>query len=93
MPVNLRNFPKAWVSGKFPKCLAIWEISQISGFLGNFPNASKFAGNFLVFLKFPSGISRILGIWKNFQIPRNLGKSPDFWESREFPKFLFSPKV
>ena len=33
---NLGNFPNAWVSGKFPKCLGIWEISQVPGYLGNF---------------------------------------------------------
>ena len=36
---NLGNFPNAWISGKFPKCLAIWEISQMHEYLGNFPNA------------------------------------------------------
>ena len=36
---NLGNFPHAWISGKFPKCLGIWEISQMPGYLGNFPNA------------------------------------------------------
>jgi len=29
MPGYLGNSPNAWVSGKFPKCLGIWEISKI----------------------------------------------------------------
>ena len=35
MPGYLRN---VWVSGKFPKYMGIWEISQITGYLGNFQN-------------------------------------------------------
>ena len=34
--VKNRNIPNAWVSGKFPKCMGIWEISQMPGYLGNF---------------------------------------------------------
>ena len=34
----LGNFPDR-VSGKFPRYLGIWEISQIPGHLGNSPNA------------------------------------------------------
>ena len=29
MPGYLGNFPNAWVSGKFPKYLGFWEISQM----------------------------------------------------------------
>jgi len=28
------NFPDAWVSGKFPKCLGMQEISQVLEYLG-----------------------------------------------------------
>ena len=52
-----RNFPNAWVSGKVPKCLGIWETSQMPGYLGKFPNA-------WVSGKFP----KCLGIWEIPQI-------------------------
>ena len=38
MPGYLENFPNAWVSEKFPKCLGFWEIPQISSHLRNFQN-------------------------------------------------------
>ena len=38
MPGYLGNFPNAWVSGKFPKCLGFLEIPQISSHLRNFQN-------------------------------------------------------
>ena len=33
MPRYLGNFPNAWVSGKFPKCLGFWENPQIPIFV------------------------------------------------------------
>ena len=36
---KLHRYPSnAWVFGKFPKCLGIWEIPQMPGYLGNFQN-------------------------------------------------------
>jgi len=29
MPGYLGSFPNSWVSGKFSKCLGIWEFSQM----------------------------------------------------------------
>jgi len=42
MYCNLGNFPNAWVYGKFPECLGIWEISQMPGFLENSLNIQSF---------------------------------------------------
>jgi len=33
------NFQDTQAIGEFPKCLGIWEISQMPGYLGYFPNA------------------------------------------------------
>jgi len=57
---NLINFPNAWVSGKFLKCLGVWEISQMPEYLGNFSKA-------WVSGKFPKnpGILEISKILKN----------------------------
>ena len=58
----LGNFQNARVSRKFPKCLGIWEISQMHGFLGNFHNAWV-AGKFPKYLQiFEGGI--FLRFWK-----------------------------
>ena len=62
---------------KSPKCLGISEISQMPGYLGNFPNA-------WVSGKFP----KCLGIWKIFQMPGYLTNLPNTWVSRKFPKCL-----
>jgi len=61
MPGYLGNFPNAWVSGKFPKYMGIWEISQMPGYLGNFTNA-------WVSGKFP----KCLGFRENPQISSHL---------------------
>jgi len=37
MPGYLVNLSNAWVSGKFIKCLGIWEIYQMPRFLVNSP--------------------------------------------------------
>ena len=58
MPGYLGNFPNAWVFGEFPKCLGIWEISQMPVYLGNFPNAWV-SGKF----------SKYLGFWEISQMP------------------------
>ena len=62
MPKNLWNFPNAWVSGKFPKYLQIFEGGIFSRFW-----------KFLKWLDIPQ-IPRHLGIP---QIPRYLRNSPD----------------
>ena len=70
--------PNAWESGKFSKCLGIWEISQLPRFMELFP-------------KYPIiwEIFKILKIYHP-QIPKrnlgNLGNSPIAWESGKFPK-------
>ena len=56
----------------------IWEISQMSGYPGNFPNAWESG-------KFP----KCLGIWEIFQMPEKLGKFPNTWVSGKFLKYLF----
>jgi len=46
----------------------------MTGYLGNFPDTQAFG-------KFP----RYPGIWEIFQIPRDLGNSPNAWVSWKFP--------
>ena len=60
--------------------IGIWEISQMPGYLGNFPNA-------LVFGKFP----KCLGIWKIFPNAWVSGKFPkclSIWEISQIPWHL-----
>ena len=71
------NLPNAWVSRKFPKCLGIWETSQMPGYLKNFPNAWV-SGKF----------SKCLGIWQISQILGYLGNLPNAWVSGKSPKCL-----
>ena len=80
---NLGNFPNAWISGNFPKCLGIWEISKIlkkiqpsntCRYLGNFPDTQAFG-------KFP----RYPGIWEASQIPL---KCLGIWEIPQMPGYL-----
>ncbi len=68
------NFPN--VSGKFPKILGTWEISQMPEYLGNFPNAWV-SGKFL----------ECLGIWEISQMPGYLGNFPYI---QSFEKFSIS---
>ena len=67
--------------GKFLKCLAIWEISQIPRHLGNFPKIQNFEKLQNLKIHHPQisiGIWEIRGIP---QLPENLGNSPNSYES------------
>ena len=54
--VKNRNFPNAWESGKFPKCLGICEISQVPRHLRKFQNLKNIP---------PSNTCRNLGNFSN----------------------------
>ena len=71
MPRFLGNSPNDWVSGKYPKCLGIWEIYQKPGYLRNFTNACA-SGKFPKCLGFWE-IPQISSHFRNFQ---NLKKIP-----------------
>jgi len=90
----LENFSNAWVSGKFPKCLGICEISQVTRHLRNFQNLKNIPpsntyrnlGNFpnaWVSAKFP----KCLGIWEISQMPGYLGNFSSTQAFEKFPKF------
>ena len=94
MPGYLGNFPNAWVSGKFTKCLGISSPRHLRNFqnLKNIPpsNTYRNLGNFpdtKAFGKFPkySGIWKIYKIFKIYhpQIP-----FPNAWIFRKFPYSL-----
>ena len=63
-----------WKISQIP---GIREISQMPGYLGNFPNAWES-------VEFP----KYLGIWGISQMPGYLGNFPNGWVSGEFPKCL-----
>ena len=81
----------------------IFEISQMYGFSGSFPNAPNFfSGNssdfsnscwnlimmYLLILEFP----KCLGISEISKIPGYLGNFPNGWVSGKYPKCLFFGK-
>ena len=80
MTEYLGNSPNVWIFGKFPKGLDFWELSQMSGYLGNYlylrnklpldslRNLENFPDSWL-FGEFP----RYPGVWEILQIPRYLG--------------------
>ena len=83
--VKNRNFPNAWVSGKFISYPGIWEISQILWHLRNFQNLKNIPssntyrnlGNFpnaWVSGKFP----KCLGIREISQVSRHLRNFQNF---------------
>ena len=76
MPRYLGNFPNAWVSGKFPKCLGFGEISQISSHLRTFQNLKIYHPQIPI------------GTWEISQMPENLGNFPNAWVSGKYPKCL-----
>ena len=89
------NFPN--VFGKFSKILGTWEISQMPGYLGNFPNAWV-SGKFPKYLQiFEAG--KFLSFWKFlkwleiFKIPRHLGNFQNARVSGKFPKCLGSWEI
>ena len=73
-------FPNAWVSGNFPKCLGIWEISQIP--------TSIWGLYFFKFLEI-SQIPRHLGNFPNTHVFEGyLGIFSNAWVPGKFPKCL-----
>ena len=76
MPGYLGNFPNAWVSGKFPKCLGFGEISQIFSHLRTFQNLKNIP---------PSNTYRNFGNFPNAWVSGNF---PNAWVSGKFPKCL-----
>ena len=84
---NLKNIPpsNSQVSGKFPKCLSIWEISQMPRFLGNSSNIQSFE----IFPKSQKySTLKFLGIWEISQMPWYLKIFPNAWVYGKFRKFL-----
>ena len=77
----LGNFPNTQIFGKFPRYPIKWKISKIFKiYQPQIPiGISEISGIFQ--------IPGILGICEIPQIPGNLGKPPNTWESGEFPKF------
>jgi len=80
--VKIRNYPKNWAFGKFPKTPGIseisgwfifqtWETSQKASYLENFPKSQIFKKK-IHHPEIPIGIWEI---WRIPQIPGNLGKS------------------
>ena len=94
MPGYLRN---VWVSGKFPKYLGIWEVSQIPRHLRNFQNLKNIppSNTYRYLGNFPNAwvSEKCLGIWEISQIPGYLGNFPNTQAFEKFSKFLFSSKV
>ena len=92
--VNFRNFPNAWVFRKFPKFLVIWEISPMTGYLENIPNACFF-GKFIrcpnfFFFKFLKCLGfREISQMPNFSDIWYLGNFPNDQVFGKFPILIF----
>ena len=85
----IQKFPKYLLSGKFPKCVGIWKISQMPGYLENIPpqitigisQMPGYLGNFphsSVSVKFP----KCLGIQEISQMPGYLQKQKSYMQKR-----------
>ena len=79
MPGYLGNFPNAWVTGKFPKCLGFYEISQVPRHFKNFHNLKKIP---------PSNIYRNLRNFPNAWVFGKFPRYPDIWEISKIPRHL-----
>ena len=93
--VKNRNFPNAWESGKFPKCLGICEISQIPRHLRKFQNLKNIppSNTYRNLGNFPNAwvsgkLPKCLGIWETSQMPGYLGNFSNAWVSEKFLKCL-----
>ena len=88
--VKIRNYPKTWAFGKFPKTPGIseisgwfifqtWETSQKASYLENFPKSQ-------IFKKKIHHPEIPIGIWEIWRIPQIPGI---LQISEKFTKFLF----